>query len=79
MVHRGTSKNEWADAITSHWHPTTVAAARSIPLDISRRIKLCIEGFANRYIGVPGPRLPVNRRVQQAADHVNLGISRLYV
>jgi hypothetical protein len=37
-----------ADALGLRWHPRTVASARSIPFDLSLRIELRIERFANR-------------------------------
>jgi integrase len=55
----------------------TVASARSIPFDLSLRIELCIERFANRYDGFPRSRSTVNRRVEEAAAQANL-TGRIY-
>lgn len=40
-------------ALHSRWHPKTVASARSIPFDLSLRIELSVERFANRYEEFP--------------------------
>jgi hypothetical protein len=37
------------DAVASRWHPKTVVSARLIPFDLSLRLELCVECFANRY------------------------------
>ncbi|MFB6312325.1 MAG: tyrosine-type recombinase/integrase, partial [Salinirussus sp.] len=59
-------------ALRTRWHPKTVAAARSIPFDLSLRIELCIERFANRYEGFPRSRSTINRRVKEAAEEAQL-------
>lgn len=66
-----------ADAVAVRWHPTTVASARSISFDLSLRVELCIERFANRYDGFPRSRSTVNRRVQEAADQADF-TGRIY-
>ena len=66
-----------ADALASRWHPKTVASARSILFDLSLRIELCIERFANRYSNFPRSRSTINRRVEEAADQANLA-GRIY-
>lgn len=60
------------DALTSRWHPKTVALARLIPFDHSLRLELCIERFADRYDAFPRSRSTINRRVQAAAEAANL-------
>ena len=66
-----------SDALVSRWHPKTIASARLIPFDLSLRIELCIERFANRYDGFPRSRATVNRRVQEAAEEADL-TGRIY-
>ena len=61
-----------ASALASRWHPKTVSSARSIPFDLSLRIELCIERFADRYDGFPRSRVTVNRRVEEAAKEADL-------
>ncbi len=51
------------DAIASRWHPKTVASARLIPFDLSLRLELCVERFANRYDAFPRSRSTIDRRV----------------
>lgn len=65
------------DALASRWHPKTVSSARSIPFDLTLRIELCIERFANRYDGFPRSRSTVNRRVTEAAEQAEL-TGRIY-
>jgi integrase len=60
------------DTITSRWHPKTVASARLIPFDLSLRLELCVERFANRYDAFPRSRSTINRRVQAAATEADL-------
>ena len=66
-----------ADAITSRWHPKTVASARLVPFDLSLRLELCFERFADRYDEFPHSRSTINRRVQSAADKANIA-GRVY-
>ena len=66
-----------ADAIAGRWHPKTVASARSLPFDLSLRIELCLERFAERYDEFPRSRSSINRRVQAAADEAGLS-GRVY-
>lgn len=65
------------DALASRWHPKTVASARSLPFDLSLRLELCIERFANQYDGFPRSRSTVNRRVTEAAATAGLS-GRIY-
>ncbi|WP_237561185.1 tyrosine-type recombinase/integrase [Halococcus sediminicola] len=65
------------DALASRWHPKTIASARSIPFDLSLRIELCIERYANRYDGFPRSRATVNRRVEEAVEEADL-TGRIY-
>lgn len=66
-----------AGALASRWHPKTVASARPIPFDLTLRIELCLERFANRYNGFPRSCSTVNRRVQEAAEQAEL-TGRIY-
>lgn len=66
-----------SEALASRWHPKTVASARSIPFDLSLRIELCIERFANRWDDFPHSRSTINRRVTDAAEQANL-TGRIY-
>ena len=59
-------------AQAGRWHPKTVASARVIPFDVSLRVELCIERFADRYEAFPRSRSTVNRRVHEAASFANL-------
>jgi hypothetical protein len=61
-----------ADALASRWHPKAVASARSIRFNLSLRIELCTERFANRYSSFPRSRSTVNGRVEEAAGQANL-------
>jgi len=47
------------DAIVSRWHPKTVASARLISFDLSLRLELRAERFANRYDVFPRSRSTV--------------------
>lgn len=67
-------------ALSTHWHPKTVASARQIPFDLSLRIELCVEGFVSRYDEFPSSRTTINRRVKEAAEQAQLtgrGLSAL--
>lgn len=66
-----------ADAVAARWHPKTVASARSLPFDLSLRIELCLERFADRYDEFPRSRSSINRRAQAAADEAGLS-GRVY-
>lgn len=46
----------YAEAMQSRWHPKTVASARVIPFDVSLRVELCIERFADQYSEFPESR-----------------------
>ena len=67
----------FAQAMRSRWHPKTVASARVIPFDVSLRVELCIERFADRFSEFPKSRSTINRRVHQAADQSGLS-GRVY-
>jgi integrase len=66
-----------ADAVVARWHPKTVSSARSLPFDLSLRIELCLERFADRYDEFPRSRSTINRRVQAAAEEAGLS-GRVY-
>lgn len=66
-----------ADAVAARWHPKTVASARSLPFDLSLRIELCLERFADRYDEFPKSRLTINRRVQAVGEGAGLS-GRVY-
>lgn len=66
-----------ADAVTSRWHPKTVASARLLPFDLSLRLELCVERFADRYDRFPRLWTTINRRVQAAADEADIA-GRVY-
>lgn len=65
------------NALASRWHPKTVASARLIPFDLSLRLELCFERFADRYEAFPRSRSAINRRVRSAANEVGLS-GRVY-
>lgn len=58
-------------ALAARWHPKTVSSARSSPFDLSLRIELCVERFANQYEEFPRSRSTINRRVQEAAEQAH--------
>ena len=60
------------EAVEARWHPKTVSSARAIPFDLSLRLELCIEQFANRYDSFPHSRSTINRRVKEAAEAAGL-------
>lgn len=60
------------EAMDGRWHPKTVASARSIPVDLSLRLELCLERFTDQYEEFPRSRTAVNRRVNAAADAADL-------
>ena len=59
-------------AMEARWHPKTVASARSIPIDLSLRLELCLERFTDQYEGFPRSRSAVNRRVTAAAEAADI-------
>jgi integrase len=59
------------------WHPKTASSARAIPFDLSLRVQLCIERFADRYTEFPRGRSTVNRRVDAAAEQADIA-GRVY-
>jgi len=65
------------DALASRWHPKTVASARIVPFDLSLRLELCVERFANQYDEFPRSRSTINRRVQAVAKEADLS-GRVY-
>ena len=64
-------------AMRSRWRPKTVASARVIPFDVSLRVGLCIDRFADHYSEFPKSRSTINRRVGEAAEHSELS-GRVY-
>lgn len=62
----------FAEAMGSRWHPKTVASARVVPFDVSLRVELCIERFADQCDSFPKSRSIINRRVQEAAEQTDL-------
>lgn len=62
-----------AEAVGARWHPKTVSSAQAIPFDLSLRLELCIERFANRYNSFPHSRSTINRRVKEAAECADSG------
>ncbi|MFC6720226.1 tyrosine-type recombinase/integrase [Natrialbaceae archaeon GCM10025896] len=62
----------------ARWHPKTVASARSIPIDLSLRLELCLERFTDQYESFPRSRTTVNRRVTVAAEPANID-ARVYL
>ena len=66
-----------SDALSTRWHPKTVGSARAIPFDLSLRVELCLERFADRYESFPKSRSTINRRVHEAAAHADLS-GRVY-
>ncbi|WP_306060403.1 site-specific integrase [Natronococcus wangiae] len=60
------------EAVGARWHPKTVFSVRAIPFDLSLRLELCIERFANRYNSFPHSRSTINRRVKEAAEYTDL-------
>jgi integrase len=65
------------EALDDRWHPKTVASARAIPFDLSLRVELCLERFADRYEEFPGSRSTINRRVTRAAEQADIA-GRVY-
>lgn len=61
-----------AQARATRWHPKTSSSARVVPLDVSLRVDLCIERFADRYGTFPRSWSTVNRRVHEAAEAAEL-------
>ena len=64
-------------AMDDRWHPKTIASARIVPYDISLRVELAIERFADQYESFPRSQATVNRRVNAAADEADLN-GRVY-
>jgi integrase len=60
------------EALADRWHPKTVTSARAIPFDLSLRVELCVERFADQYESFPHSRSTINRRVEEAAEHAAL-------
>jgi len=61
----------------ARWHPKTVVSARSIPIDLSLRLELCLERFTDQYDSFPRSRTTVNRRVTAAAEAADID-GRIY-
>jgi integrase len=75
-AHRNDSLTiEQAEA--ARWHPKTAASARVIPFDLSLRVELCLERFADQYDVFPRSRATINRRVHEAATQAELS-GRVY-
>lgn len=64
-------------ALKDRWHPKTATFARALPFDLSLRVELYIERFADRYDKFPLSRSTVNRRVDTVADEADID-SRVY-
>ena len=47
----------------ARWHLKTVASARSIPVDLSLQLELCLERFTDQYEEFPWSRAAIIRRV----------------
>lgn len=62
----------YTSALAGRWHPKTAASARVIPFDISLRIELCIEEFAERYEAFSKSTVTINRRLQEAVEQSDL-------
>ena len=60
------------EALKDRWHPKTATSARAVPFDLSLRVELCIERFADRYDKFPLSRSTVNRRVDTVADEADI-------
>jgi site-specific recombinase XerD len=58
--------------MADRWHPKTASSARAVPFDLSLRVELCLERFADRYDTFPHSRATVNRRVTAAAEHADI-------
>lgn len=65
------------EAMEGRWHPKTVTSARSIPVDLSIRLELCLERFADQYKEFPRSRTVIDRRVTAAADAADIDV-RVY-
>jgi integrase len=75
QVSQETTHNEQLtqqEAMESRWHPKTVASARSIPIDLSLRLEMCLERFTDKYDAFPLSRTAVNRRVMAAAEAADI-------
>lgn len=59
-------------ALKDRWHPKTATSARAVPFDLSLRVELCIERFADRYDEFPLSRSTVNRRIGTVADEADI-------
>lgn len=66
-----------SEAVSTRWHPKTVASARAIPFDLSLRVELCLERFTDRYDSFPKSRSTINRRINEAANYAGLS-GRVY-
>ncbi|WP_324666256.1 site-specific integrase [Haloarcula sediminis] len=65
------------EAMERRWHPKTAASARSVPVDLSLRLELCLERFTEQYEAFPRSRTAVNRRVNEAAEAADID-GRIY-
>ncbi len=67
------------EAMEARWHPKTVASARSIPVDLSLRLELCLERFTDQYDSFPRSRTTVNRRVTAAAEAADMTVGSIRI
>jgi hypothetical protein len=58
-------------ALEDRWHPKTTNSARGVPFDVSLRIELCIERFADQFTAFGPSRSAINRRVNDSEKHSN--------
>jgi integrase len=64
-------------ALADRWHPKTASSARAVPFDLSLRVELCLERFADRYDVFPHSRATVTRRVTAASEQADIS-GRVY-
>lgn len=69
---RNSDELSYASALAGRWHPKTAASARVIPFDISLRVELCIEEFAERHEEFPKSTATINRRLQEVVEQSDL-------
>lgn len=67
----------YEEALETRWHPKTPTSARVVPFDVSLRLEMTLERFANRFDAFPKSRSTVNRRVKEAAEQAGLS-GRVY-
>lgn len=59
-------------ALASRWQLKTVVSARSIPFDLTLRVELCIDRFANRSDGQALCRSTVTHQLQESTEQTDL-------